>query len=217
MAPCRPAPPHVAVRPPRSATPSRGEGCAPSRAASFPHWGFCRGRQHRPRTLARTPGPLRSSRPGGLAVGLLSRPSIALLTSERSPSCAQVYTLVLAAGMGGLLLGYNSSNIAVALPVRGVACVTWCRWQWLLVPVGILTLWPCVAAGARLRAGGRVQRDKGGHRVRHHAGQRGGRLHGRLCFRLLWQASPDSRVLHILTHTRTHTHTHTHTPGVPLS
>ena len=30
----------------------------------------------------------------------------------------QVYTLVLAAGMGGLLLGYNSSNIAVALPVR---------------------------------------------------------------------------------------------------
>jgi len=29
-----------------------------------------------------------------------------------------VYTLVLAAGMGGLLLGYNSSNIAVALPVR---------------------------------------------------------------------------------------------------
>jgi hypothetical protein len=34
---------------------------------------------------------------------------------------AQVYTLVLAAGMGGLLLGYNSSNIAVALPVRGAA------------------------------------------------------------------------------------------------
>jgi len=32
--------------------------------------------------------------------------------------CCQLYTLVLAAGMGGLLLGYNSSNIAVALPVR---------------------------------------------------------------------------------------------------
>lgn len=30
----------------------------------------------------------------------------------------QVYSLVVAAGLGGLLLGYNSSNIAVALPVR---------------------------------------------------------------------------------------------------
>jgi hypothetical protein len=38
--------------------------------------------------------------------------------TENGNSPRQVYTLVLAAGMGGLLLGYNSSNIAVALPVR---------------------------------------------------------------------------------------------------
>ena len=31
---------------------------------------------------------------------------------------AQIYTLVLCAGVGGLLFGYDSSDIAIALPVR---------------------------------------------------------------------------------------------------
>lgn len=40
------------------------------------------------------------------------------------PFCAthtppQIYTLVLCAGLGGLLFGYDSSDIAIALPVRG--------------------------------------------------------------------------------------------------
>lgn len=76
---------------------------------------------------------LRSTKKGARGTGLLPNRSMSSFTDAETstqPFCGsannmcdacwpKIFSVVIAAGLGGLLFGYDSSDIAIALPVRG--------------------------------------------------------------------------------------------------